>query len=230
MNVIKKRLCIGGMTCVNCQNKIEHRLKNTMGIQKVTVSYNTGLADITYDSDMITLNDIQAIIHQLNYEVLPETGNERPDMVRLISLLVIIVSLYVLLQQFGILNVLVPGRLADTKMGYGMLFIVGMVTSVHCIAMCGGINLSQCILHGENRSENNNRSATFRPAILYNLGRVISYTAIGFLLGLMGMLLGGGDGTGVPMLFQGILKMVAGIFMVIMGINMLGIFPWLRRF
>lgn len=30
----------------------------------------------------------------------------------------------------------------------------------------------------------------FLPALLYNTGRVISYTAIGFLLGLVGMLLG----------------------------------------
>jgi plastocyanin domain-containing protein len=29
---------------------------------------------------------------------------------------------------------------------------------------------------------------------------------------------------------QGIVQIIAGIFMVIMGINMLGIFPWLRRF
>lgn len=230
MSVIRKRLCIVGMTCVNCQNKIEHKLKNTAGIQEVTVSYNTGFADIAYDSDMITLKDIRTIIEKLDYEILPETGKERSDMGRIISLLVIIVSLYVLLQQFGILNLLVPSQLADTKMGYGMLFIVGLITSIHCIAMCGGINLSQCIPHGENGNENDNRLATFRPAILYNLGRVISYTAIGFLLGLVGMLIEGGYGTGVPILFQGVLKIIAGIFMVILGINMLGIFPWLRRF
>lgn len=230
MSVIRKRLCIVGMTCVNCQNKIEHKLKNAAGIQEVTVSYNTGFADIAYDSDMITLKDIRTIIEKLDYEILPETGKERSDMGRIISLLVIIVSLYVLLQQFGILNLLVPSQLADTKMGYGMLFIVGLITSIHCIAMCGGINLSQCIPHGENGNENDNRLATFRPAILYNLGRVISYTAIGFLLGLVGMLIEGGSGTGVPILFQGVLKIIAGIFMVILGINMLGIFPWLRRF
>lgn len=228
MSIIRKRLRIGGMSCVNCQNRIEHKLKNTAGIREVSVSYNTGFADIAYDSDMITLKDIRAIIEKLDYEVLPET--ERSDMGRMIAVLVIIVSLYVLLQQFEILNLLVPSQLADTKMGYGMLFIVGLITSVHCMTMCGGINISQCIPHGENGNENDNRLATFRPAFFYNLGRVISYTVIGFLLGLVGMLIGGDSGTGLPILFQGILKIVAGIFMVIMGINMLGIFPWLRRF
>lgn len=40
-----------------------------------------------------------------------------------------------LIQQFGLLNLLVPSQLADEKMGYGMLFVIGLVTSVHCVAM-----------------------------------------------------------------------------------------------
>lgn len=229
MNIIKKRLRIGGMSCINCQNKIERKLKNTAGIQQASVSYSTGFADITYDSDLITLKDIKAIIEKLDYQVLPNAETSKPDMGRIISLLVIIVSLYVLLQRFGILNLLVPSQLADTNMGYGMLFIVGLLTSVHCIAMCGGINLSQCIPRKEAENESS-RLAAFQPAFLYNLGRVLSYTVIGFLLGLIGMLIGGDSGTGLSALAQGILKIIAGIFMVISGINMLGIFPWLRRF
>lgn len=230
MNIVKKRLRIGGMSCINCQNKIEHKLSNTSGIQDVSVSYSAGVADVAYDSDIITLKGIKAVIEKLGYEVLPETEHPGPDIGWTIGLLIIIVSLYVLLQQFGILNLLAPSQLADTKMGYGMLFIVGLITSVHCIAMCGGINLSQCIPARETGDESNSKFTAFRPAFLYNFGRVISYTVIGFLLGLIGMLIGGGSGAGLPTLFQGILKIIAGILMVIMGINMLGIFPWLRRF
>ena len=43
------------------------------------------------------------------------------------------------------------------------------------------------------------------------------------------MILTGGSGSGMPLLLQGILKITAGLFMVIMGINMLGIFPALRK-
>lgn len=223
------RLRIGGMTCVSCQNKIERKLLNTAGVKSVKVSYSAGIADITYDTDIISLKDISAIIHRLDYQVL--TGNERqePNTSRVIGCLVIIVSLYVLMQQFGILNLLVPSQLADTKMGYGMLFVIGLITSIHCIAMCGGINLSQCIPHGDETNEKKSRFSSFQPAFLYNLGRVISYTVIGFILGFVGLFIGGGSGAGVPTIFQGILKLVAGVFMVIMGINMLGIFPSLRK-
>lgn len=230
MGVINKRIRIGGMTCVSCQNRIARKLKNTAGVKNAAVSYSAGFADITYDADVVALKDIKAIIEKLGYEVLPEGEKPEVNGKRLVGLLVLVISLYVLLRQFGILNLLAPSRLADTKMGYGMLFVIGLVTSVHCIAMCGGINLSQCIPGTENGNENNSRLAVLRPALLYNLGRVLSYTAIGFLLGLLGGLLGGGSEAGLPTLFQGIIKMIAGALMVVMGLNMLGIFPWLRRF
>lgn len=233
MSVIRKRLRIGGMTCVNCQEKIKRKLSNTAGIRKADISYSTGIADITYDTDIIGIKDIIAVIERLDYKVLPEDKKPRTDLGRMIGLLVIIIALYLLLQQFGILNLLVPGQLADTSMGYGMLFVAGLLTSVHCIAMCGGINLSQCISQpggtGGGR-ESSGVMTSLLPGFLYNFGRVISYTVIGFLLGLMGMVMGGGSGTGISTLFQGILKLIAGVLMVIMGLNMLGIFPWLRRF
>lgn len=230
MSIIRKRLRIGGMTCVNCQNRIERELKGADGIRKVTVSYNTGFADITYDSDFLTLEDITDMIERLDYQVLPETEKTGGNIGKAAELLAVIAAFYVLLQRFGILNLLVPGQLADTKMGYGMLFVIGLITSVHCIAMCGGINLSQCIPRGADGEENSGRLVVFLPSFLYNTGRVISYTMIGFLLGAVGMVIGGGSGTGISALFQGILKIIAGIFMVIMGVNMLGIFPLLRRF
>lgn len=230
MSSVNKRLRIGGMFCVNCQNKIQRKLKNTAGVQKIAVSYDTGFADIIFDSDKIALKDIKEIIKNLGYEVLSETEKPSSGIGRIISLLCIIIFLYVLLQQFGVLNLLVPSRLADTKMGYGMLFVMGLITSVHCIAMCGGINLSQCIPRGNSEIECSSKAAAFRPSFLYNLGRVVSYTVVGFILGLIGMLIGSGTGTGISTLLQGILKIIAGLFMVVMGINMLGIFPWLRRF
>jgi len=229
LSIKTKQLRIGGMTCVSCQNKIEKKLRSTAGIKQAKVSYNAGTADITYDTDIISLKDISAIIHKLDYKVL--TGNERlePNTSRIIGILIIIISLYVLLQQFGILNLLVPSQLAQTNMSYGMLFIIGLITSVHCVAMCGGINLSQCIPHTEESTEKKSRFGRFRPAFLYNLGRVISYTVIGGILGFVGLLFGGsGSDAGLPVMAQGILKIIAGVFMVIMGINMLGIFPWLR--
>jgi len=48
--------------------------------------------------------------------------------------------------------------------GFDALFLLGVVTSVHCIAMCGGINLSQSLAGGGQKS----RAAALLPALQYN--------------------------------------------------------------
>lgn len=216
-----RKLYIGGMTCISCQNKIEKKLLKTVGIEKAEVSYQKGTARIIYNGDLISFRDISAIIGKLGYTL--QTGGEQKTsgISRMIGLVILMVSLYVLLERFGLLNLLAPSQLADEKMSYGMLFVIGLVTSVHCIAMCGGINLSQCIPQREEKKSG--FLSVLRPSFLYNLGRVLSYTGVGFLVGALGSVITFSN------TMQGALKLIAGIFMVIMGINMLGIFPWLRR-
>lgn len=226
----KVHFAIGGMTCVNCQKKIKNELTRTAGIVSAGVSYNNGTADIVYEKDKISPKEIIGVIERLGYEVLPKGKQQNSGMMKNICILIVIAVLYFILQSMGILNLLAPSRLADTKMGYGMLFLIGLITSVHCIAMCGGINISQCIPQKGRKEGENSRESAFRPALAYNLGRVLSYTAVGFILGLIGLLFGGGTEIGLSAFLQGILKMAAGMFMVIMGINMLGLFPRLRKF
>ena len=229
MRMERKVFLIEGMTCTNCQNRIEQTLRNTEGISKVHVSYSKGQAEIEFDNDILTVDRIIAVIQDLDYKVVKKRKKDYLKFVSQTGTFVIVILLYYLLQKFGILNLLVPSMLADSKMSYGMLFIVGLLTSVHCIAMCGGINLSQCIPVADDDNGKTPENKIIIPALLYNMGRVISYSVIGFLLGGIGMLLTGGDGTGIPLLLQGILKIIAGLFMVIVGINMLGWIPVLRK-
>lgn len=217
------RLRIGGMSCTGCEETIENALCKANGVQSANLSYANGTASITFDANQISFQDIKKIIEDLDYKIKTDERKKESNPNRTVGLLLIVVSLYLLLQQFGILNLLVPSQLAETNMSYGMLFLIGLITSVHCVAMCGGINLSQCIPRGE-ESANSTPFSTFRPTFLYNLGRVISYTAVGFVVGALGSVITFSNA------FQGGLKLVAGVFMVIMGINLMGIFPWLRRF
>lgn len=229
MAIERKVLLIEGITCVNCQNRIEQALRNIAGISKVYVSYSKGQAEIEFDNDILTQDRIIAVIQNLDYKVVKKRKKDYSEFVNRAVTFAIIILLYCLLQRFGILNLLVPSMLADSKMSYGMLFIVGLLTSVHCIAMCGGINLSQCIPVADDDNGKTPKNKIILPSLLYNTGRIISYSVIGFLLGGMGMLLTGGGGMGIPLLLQGILKIIAGLFMVIMGINMLGWIPLLRK-
>ncbi|MDR0587113.1 MAG: sulfite exporter TauE/SafE family protein [Treponema sp.] len=237
-----KTIHIGGMTCVNCQSRIERKLKSTVGVEDAVVNFNTGTAVVRWNASVLTFNEIRAVVEQLDYRVLDDTaGRARPGVPfsEAAGILVIIAALYMLLRGLGIGALTSAFPLAEAGMGYGMLFVVGLVTSLHCAAMCGGINLSQCIpavsaassadvpsanMPGAPSVNVSSRRDALLPAVLYNAGRVISYTIMGIIVGALGSVIT------VSGRFQGLVQLAAGVFMVIMGINMLGLFPWLRRF
>lgn len=58
-------------------------------------------------------------------------------------------------------------------------FLAGLAGSVHCIGMCGPLALSLPF----NRF---NASSKWTAIVLYNLGRVIAYSLIGLIVGLLG--------------------------------------------
>jgi sulfite exporter TauE/SafE/copper chaperone CopZ/plastocyanin domain-containing protein len=223
-------LHIGGMTCIACQNRIEKKLRGIDGVESAKVSYSTGTANVTFNGERITLREISGAIEELDYRV---TDGSRPGSekaVRTIGILVIIFALYALMRQFGIGSLTSAFPLAEAGTMPLMLFVIGLVTSVHCVAMCGGINLSQCIPGAAGQAAVFPRKpspglppAVLRPSILYNGGRVISYTVVGVIVGALGSVISFSGA------MKGLVQLAAGVFMVIMGINMLGIFPWLRR-
>jgi len=216
----KRSFRIGGMYCVHCQNKIEKELKNTAGVRDASVNYKTSEAVVIYDESETGFEKIREAIERLGYKTLD--GKSSSTVTQIIGTLVIILALFMLMRAFGTSKLAASFPLAQENMGYGMLLVIGLLTGVHCIAMCGGINLSQT-LKGNGESAPKNIFSLLLPSILYNGGRLVSYTAVGVLVGALGSVITPSGH------FQGAVQLIAGIFMVIMGINMLGLFPALRH-
>ena len=232
---------IGGMTCVNCENKIEQQLKQRKGVKDATVSYNKGTAVVTFDREEINEEQMIQVIEQLDYEVIrasfqkrqkdeKEEFNKKNTWNQVVGAGILLLAISVLMKQLGLSRIFNAFPQVEENMGYGMLFLIGLATSVHCIGMCGGIHLSQCLSYQKNSGEQRHgekgkkKWATVYPSFLYNLGRVLSYTVVGGVVGGFGSVISfSGKG-------KGAVQLIAGIFMVIMGINMLNIFPWLRKF
>lgn len=247
-NMITITLYIENMTCVNCENIIERKLSEAPGIVSVKASYSKGTAVITYDANVIDYEKMKKILEEEDYYVREDnngnpvaqignasgtnnssqktadqnkyrsTGQNKSD---LLGIVIIIFAMYLIARRFGLLNIFNSFPVAKDGMGYGMLFLIGLLTSVHCVAMCGGICLSQCVPKKEGSFTS--RFSAIRPSLLYNTGRVISYTIIGGIVGGIGSVVSF-SGT-----MKGIVQILAGVFMVIMGLNMLNVFPWLRK-
>jgi sulfite exporter TauE/SafE/plastocyanin domain-containing protein len=207
-----KTIRISGMTCVQCQNRIEKKLKSLAGVEAASADYQTGSASITWDASALSFSAITAAVESLGYQA----SESRASVPELLGIAVIIFALVMLARGLGAGASAFP--LAEPGMGYGMLFVMGLLTSLHCVAMCGGITLSQCIPGRFQPERSGGRAAFIAPALQYNAGRLISYTAIGAVVGAIGSLVSFSGR------FQGFVQISAGVFMVIMGVNMLGVF------
>jgi len=230
--LISKILRIEGMSCTNCENRIENALKKLDGVVKVKAVYSSSNVYITYDANVIRLERIIRAIEEQDYTVMdkPETesvtgtngkkaAGGRISAGRLLGIGIILLAFYLVIEKTAGFN-FIPE--INQSMGYGILFVVGFLTSLHCIAMCGGINLSQCVSYRADDGDYG-RLSKIKPGLLYNCGRVVSYTVIGGIAGALGTVIGF-SGTA-----RGIVAVAAGIFMVIMGLNMLNVFPRLRK-
>ena len=65
-NIILK---INGMKCTGCSQRVERALKNTDGIESVSVNLETREANISYNKDLITYDKICETIVDLGFEV-----------------------------------------------------------------------------------------------------------------------------------------------------------------
>ena len=236
-NSFTETLIVTNMSCVNCENIIERALSGRAGIEQVKASYSNGQVTVTFDHSIISVREIEEILAAEGYQVRaqeslqPGNTNEKrdnkgnkaegQDFTNVFGVIIILFALYMVANHLGLLNIFNSFPTAEEGMGYGMLFLIGLLTSVHCVAMCGGICLSQCVPAKEGTFID--KFSAMRPSLLYNLGRVASYTVIGGIIGAVGSVVSF-SGT-----MKGIVQILAGVFMVIMGLNMLNIFPALRK-
>ena len=63
----------------------------------------------------------------------------------------------------------------------GSAFIMGLAGSLHCVGMCGPLAFSLPVSHQNNLSR-------FTGGLIYNTGRILSYTFLGLLFGSFGNL------------------------------------------
>jgi len=64
----------------------------------------------------------------------------------------------------------------------GPAFIMGLAGSLHCIGMCGPLALSLPVSH-------NNNLSRVSGGLIYNSGRILSYTSMGLIFGSLGNLI-----------------------------------------
>lgn len=102
---------------------------------------------------------------------------------------------------------------------YILIFLTGLTGGFgHCIGMCGPVVVAYSV---------SIKSRTFLPHILYNAGRISTYTILGGLMGLTGTFI---IITGPFQQLQKGVMIAAGLLIIIMGVGLAGWLPFMKRF
>lgn len=75
------QLQIKGMTCAGCEQSVNHVLKSQEGVVEAKASYETGMAQLSYDPSITSPESLKAAIEEeLGYQVTNiETGSDKKD-------------------------------------------------------------------------------------------------------------------------------------------------------
>lgn len=196
------------MTCTSCENRVEKAIRQLEGVIDVKASFSGQYAEVEYDDELCGPDKIEAAIKNAGYVT------QSPKDYRFMGILIIVAVVALLGLNTGGFDM--EAKL--TNASYAVLFLVGVLTSLHCVGMCGGIMLSQSL-----SKESRNRFEAIQPALLYNTGRVVSYTILGGIIGALGSVFS------LSIAAKAAMQLIAGVFMIMMGFNMAG-FSTFRRF
>lgn len=231
---LKETYPVRGMTCVGCERRIEKILSQIDGVDVVQASFPNAQVTLAYDHDLVKLDDVKALLDADGYTLMTSpadaatgkkikmTGIPKPDrkafsLIQLIGVMVILIAIYLLVENTIGFNVMPD---LSSSMGYGVLFVVGLFTSLHCVSMCGGINISQSVYYAKPTDVIGTK---MKVSGMYNLGRIISYTLVGGIVGALGSVI---ELTGWA---RGLVAVLSGLFMVVLGISMLGFLPRINQ-
>lgn len=204
---------IDGITCDNCRNKIKKELLNIKNIKKVEIAKN--IAEIICLNKIDETNVIDTI-NKLGYftkkDYISENIKDIDSDIKLKEFIFILVPILLLIffikKIFGY-NIFNMIPTISNDITYGMLFITGLLTSIHCISMCGAINLMTTF--------NRENKVNLRRPVMYNFGRLISYTLLGGIVGLIGSVIS------VSEVVNGLIIILASIIMLLMSLGMLNV-------
>ena len=208
---------IEGMTCSHCEHTIDNALKKEPGIIKAATYLKEKSAIVEFNNAVISESRIKKLIESEGYKVTGITDHDQAweskkrtkEFYQISGTAIILLGAYFLIDRTIGFNFIPQVK---STMGFGMVFVIGLLTSIHCVAMCGGINISQNV---------NGKKAL--NGFLYNGGRVVSYTIMGGIVGALGSVFNFSPA------IKSMIALAAGAMMVIVGLKMMGIFTFLKN-
>lgn len=210
---------VHGMHCNACTLMTESELGDLPNVTHVKANFKKHSVEVVGDFGSKTLEQIAEELtiplkpHGYTISIERQVKEKKwADFKIAIPIALAFAVLFVVLQKIGLVNLVNAGNVT-----YGTAFVIGIIASLStCMAMVGGLLLSM--------------SATFakegdrvKPQLMFHGGRIVSFFVLGGTIGVIG--------TAFTLNTSAtfILSLIIGLVMLILGLNLLDVFPWAKR-
>lgn len=218
---------IKGMHCRSCELLIEDKLKEIKQIKSVDINYKTGEAIIHYNGDALPVSLIHKVIIETGYSIgvddkLPLMTRDKKEYASLGTAFLFLMAVYLILRGLGLTNINLNPDLSSPS--WGLIVLIGLVAGFStCMALVGGLSLGLSTKFIESHPQAT-PGEKFKPHLFFVFGRILSYAFLGGILGIIGGVFQ------LSPIANGILTLLVGIVMLVMGLQLINIFPRLSKF
>lgn len=210
---------VNGMHCNACVMLTETALKEVQGIEDAKTSLKDQRVEVTGAFEEKTPEQIatalNAVLKPHGYTLTLEASTpaaQWSDFRVAIPVATAFIVFFILLQKLGVVNLV-----TSSNVTYGTAFVIGFIASIStCMAVVGGLVLSMSANFAKGGDH-------IRPQMRFHVGRLVSFFVLGGVIGALGSVFQFGAVGSL------ILGLVVALVLLILGINLLDVFPWAKK-
>lgn len=216
---------VRGMHCSSCELLIEKNLLELDNVKSVDASTSKGIVTIEYEHNRPSVDTLNHIFKKLGYAfsdtpLKTASGLDFMDYSVIFAVSMIIISLFFLLNKLGVAS----AAAVNSQSALPAFLIFGVMAGLSsCAALIGGLILSISKQWAEIYPQGSSTAQKMVPHFTFNVGRLVSYTVFGALLGAVGSKLQ------FSPVVTSVIVIAVSVLMLLLGLQMLGI-SWLQKF
>jgi sulfite exporter TauE/SafE/copper chaperone CopZ len=216
--IYKYEYHISGMHCPACELVVEKKIEKLTIVKNANAVLNDKKVYLETETEIETyelLFQVNELIRPHGYEAslarIKHKINFR-DLAIGFGIAAAIVGIFFLIQKLGFANIL-----GGKSMSLALVFLIGIVASLSsCMAIAGGLVLSISSSYAKGKDR-------IWPLILFHGARIIGFFLLGGVVGLIGIAFK------LTPRFYFVTSIILFIVMLILGINLLDVFPFFRK-
>lgn len=209
---------VKGMHCASCEVLIEKKLIGLGNIKSVDAKAGKGEVLIEYDEEKPSAHDLNRLFKEEGYifseePFVGEQGSRNNLFVAVIAAAILIFG-FLMLNRFGISSLMNINSSSSLVAFFAFGLLAGASS---CAALVGGIVLSMSKQWLLMYSERDSVFQKLKPHLMFDVGRLASYTALGAVLGTIGSQIR------ISTSFASLMVIAVSILMIFLGTQMLGL-------